>query len=135
MIYLYTETRTLHKSSPLNVWYSEKIVSKFEEKISEFESETSNLRLKEIISLQFFLLRYGIVKGIGTYVPTPQFIENKRAVLNIHNRDDYCLLHCINAFVNRVPGTSHIQYPDIETLNLNLNNNLNKFAMIWILLW
>ena len=86
-MYLCTYTQSLQKSADLNQWYDQKVMKKLTNSISEFqEGGSSNLKLKEIISLKFYIHRYEILKGIGTYVPTPKFIEAKNAVINIKNQ-------------------------------------------------
>ena len=116
MMYVHTGVENLQKSSNLHSWYQTKVVEKLKNKISEFQEGVSNLRLKEIISLKLYIHRHSIVKG-GSYLPTPSFIARKNAVLNIRNNDDYCFLHCVNAFANRV-SKYLISYPPMDTWNL-----------------
>ena len=120
LIYLYTKTIELQKSACFNTWYETEIKQKLRDKISEFQEGESNLTLKEIVSLKFFLLQYAIVKG-GTYVSTAKCLLGKKAILNIKNSDDYCFLHCINAQYNRV-SRYLIYYPPIDNLNMNIRN-------------
>ena len=39
--------------------------------------------------------------GIGTFIPTPPEIANKKAVINPKNYDDKCFLHCVAIFQNK----------------------------------
>ena len=44
---------------------------------------------------------YKPLKG-GSYIPLPDFMKKKNAILNIENKDDKCFLWCILRYLHPV---------------------------------
>lgn len=90
-------------------------------KAHEFEENKSGWSLLEIKYLEININKYTPMGG-STYMKLPKFIENKKAVLNIKNSDQYCFLWSIMAALFPVNDNSTItsSYPDFrEVLNLD----------------
>ncbi|XP_034944400.1 uncharacterized protein [Chelonus insularis] len=73
----------------------------------------------EIIHLQVNINRYDpLAAGESTWIALPQFIQNKKAVLNIKNNDQCCFLWAVTAALfpaeNNINSTS--SYPDFRTI-------------------
>ena len=60
------------------------------------QTEGSGWVISEIIRLTLSIAAYDSVLG-SSYIPTPQSLSKKRAVINIKNKDDRCFLYCILA--------------------------------------
>ena len=62
----------------------------------EFEAEGSGWSLDEVVSLVVNTVAYVPLLG-NSYIKLPRFIESKKAVLNIKNQDNKCILWSILA--------------------------------------
>lgn len=111
ILYLYTKINHLFPSSNLKSWYVTSIKEQMLSRISEFDEGPSNLTLKEIISLSFYIQKTQIVRG-GTYIPTPAFLRGK--IVNVKNNDEFCFLHTINSFLKKKKP--------LDELNLDIRN-------------
>lgn len=116
LLFLHTESTTLFLSSDLSNWFNSNVVKKIVNKISDFQEGPSNLTLSQIISLTVHIHKRIITHGGGTWIDTPDYIKRKKATRNIKKIDNYCFLHCINAFVNWPT------LPPIEDLQLDIKN-------------
>ena len=68
------------------------------QRFEEVSLKGSGWMVKKIIEAHFHISRYQpIGGGDSTYVELPLEIQNKRAVLNIRNTDNECLLDCVAA--------------------------------------
>ena len=59
------------------------------ENISAFQISGSGWYFKEVISLEIHIVDYKPIKG-SSYIPLPDFIMRKNAIINIKNEDDKC---------------------------------------------
>ena len=64
------------------------------ENIATFKNESSPWRLRSIIRLALHTVRYKPVRG-ETYIPLPKELANKKAIINIKNKDNQCFLWCV----------------------------------------
>ena len=58
-------------------------------KLSEYQEKGSGWYFKEVINLEIHIVEYKPIKG-GTYIPLPNFIMRKKAIINMENEDDKC---------------------------------------------
>ena len=61
------------------------------EKIINFQISGSGWYFKEVISLEIHIVEYKPTRG-GAYIPLPEFIKKKNAIINIKNKDYKCFL-------------------------------------------
>ena len=117
--YLYTNTQQVSRKTKFDVWYKEKIIQELMQRLTTFEHGPSNATLSEITCLSIHIHTHQPI-AVGTYFQTPDFIKNKKAVLNIKNYDNYCFLHSINAHLH--PVNTHkdrvANYPSISNFNV-----------------
>ena len=106
------------------------------EKMATFQSEGSGWRLYSIIKLELHTTRYNPLRG-ETWIPLPKELANKKAIINMQNKDNKCFLWCVLRALN--PKDNHPERVDKElklkenTLNMDgieypvSLQDLNKF--------
>ena len=72
----------------------------------EFQAEGSGWSLDRVLSLTVHTVAYQPLMG-NSYVKLPKFIESKKAVLNIQNQDDKCILWSILAYLHPVDRSAN----------------------------
>ena len=65
-----------------------------EEKIQSYVQEGSAWQFKEVEQLEIHTTEHNPTKG-SSYIDLPKWIKDKKAIINIKNRDDKCFLWCI----------------------------------------
>ena len=58
-----------------------------------YQNEGSPCRLRSIIQLELHTVRYNPLRG-ETYIPLSKKLANKKAIINIKNKDNQCFLWC-----------------------------------------
>ena len=61
------------------------------ERISMFQMGGSGWYFKEVIRLEIHIVDYKPMNG-STYIPLPDFITRKKAIINMENKDNKCFL-------------------------------------------
>ena len=69
------------------------------EKLSTFLSRGSGWRLRSIIRLELHTVSYVPLRG-ETWVPLPKELANKKAIINMKNKDNKCFLWCVLRALN-----------------------------------
>ena len=64
------------------------------EKIEEYQTNGSGWSFDEVIQLEIHTVEFNPNKG-SSYIPLPDWISNKKAIVNIQNKDEKCFLWCI----------------------------------------
>jgi hypothetical protein len=81
--------------------------------IHNFEHEGSNWVIVKPISFKLrfikYLDRFNRARG---FIPTPSWLANRKAIINIQNEDNDCFLKCIYHYFNR--DNNHHDYRDIN---------------------
>ena len=92
------------------------------EKMATFQSKGSGWRLHSIIKLELHTTRYNPLRG-ETWIPLPKELANKKAIINMQNKDNKCFLWCVLRALN--PKDNHPERVDKElklkenTLNMD----------------
>ena len=80
----------------------EKLVKKCFRKIlsdiEDFRTNGSGWYFKEVLKLEVNTVEFNPTKG-SSYIPLPDWISNKKAIINIKNKDDKCFLWCILRYI------------------------------------
>lgn len=122
-MYFHTKTKEIFKANNLKKWYNKKVTQVLLNRLSTLEIGPSNTALSEIVSLSIYTYAFQPIQiaRVGTWIPTPKSLKGRRSVLNIRNKDNYCFLHCVNAYVNPAKTNRNdlISYPPLENLKLN----------------
>ena len=92
------------------------------EKMATFQSKGSGWRLHSIIKLELHTTRYNPLRG-ETWIPLPKELANKKAIINMQNKDNKCFIWCVLRALN--PKDNHPERVDKElklkenTLNMD----------------
>ena len=98
--YLNTETHINHKLIDVKVILSQ-MIKEILERISKFQINGSAWYFKEVISLEIHIVDYKPMKG-STYIPLPDFIMRKKAIINMENKDNKCFLWSVLCYLHPV---------------------------------
>ena len=61
------------------------------ENLGIYQRNGSGWYFKEVISFEIYTVDYKTLKG-GSYIPLPDFLVRKKAIINMENKDDKCFL-------------------------------------------
>ena len=89
------------------------------EKISIFQKNGSGRYFKEVISLEIHIVDYKPIKG-SSYIPLPDFLMRKKAIINMENKDNKCFLWSVLRYLH--PTEKHeTRLTDIRKYENDLN--------------
>lgn len=88
-------------------------------KISIYQNNGSGWYFNEVLSLEIHTVDYKPMKG-SSYIPLPDFIVKKKAIVNIQNRDQKCFLWCIPHYLRPVK-THNGRVADLKQYENELN--------------
>lgn len=96
---------------------SNEITNIMNKKIEKFEGRDSGWTLVGISHFEININKYQPLQG-SSFIELSKFIKTKKACVNIRNKDNYCFLWCVTAFV--CPAYQHSDrissYPHFTTL-------------------
>ena len=75
------------------------IIAKIINSIAEYQSAGSGWYFKEVDRLEIHTVEYKLMNG-SSYIPLPDWISKKRAIINIQNKDEKCFLWCVVRYLN-----------------------------------
>ena len=93
----------------------EKMVSRIEEILSNFQQNGSNWVFEQIKYLEIHLTDWVPIRG-SSFIPLPSAIATKKAVINIKNDDNECFKWCVARALTPVEKNA-------ERINLRLRQN------------
>ena len=76
-----------------------KVIRLIIEKITIYQQNGSGWYFKEIVHLEIHTVKYNPMRG-SSYIPLPDWITKKKAILNIKNNDEKCFLWCVLRYLN-----------------------------------
>ena len=79
--------------------------------MATFQSMDSGSRLYSIIKIELHNTRYNPQRG-ETWIPLPKELANKKAIINMQNKDNKCFLWCVLRALN--PKDNHPERVDKE---------------------
>ena len=71
-----------------------KCTNKIIEELEVYQKNGSGWYFNEVIQLEIHLVEFNPTKG-SSYIPLPDWITNKKAIVNIKNKDEKCFIWCI----------------------------------------
>ena len=77
----------------------DKCVKKIIEDLEIFQKNGSGWYFKEVVQLEIHTVEFNPTKG-SSYIPLPDWITNKKAIVNIQNKDEKCFLWCILRYLH-----------------------------------
>ena len=76
-----------------------KIVQEIMKNLESYQRNGSGWYLSEVIGLEMHTVEYNPLYG-SSYIPLPDWIVRKRAIINIQNKDNKCFLWCILRYLH-----------------------------------
>lgn len=121
------KTKLIDGDSILITWYEENIKNVVLARVEEFEACGSGWTLAAITELSVNCNRYIGFHG-RSYIKLPSYIENKKAVINVRNRDNECFRWAVLSALHE-PKTNKGRVSNYETYRNELNFYQIKFPM------
>jgi hypothetical protein len=86
--------------------------------MDNFEHNGSDWVLLRPIDFKFRLIRYknGFKRARG-FIPTPAWLNGRRAIINIQNKDENCFFKCIYRYFNRDKHRNDHRHVPIDGVN------------------
>ena len=92
-----------------------------------YAERSSNWVFKEVVKLEIHTVEFNPAKG-SSYIVLPDWIKNKKAIVNIKNKDDKCFLWCILRYI--YPKESHEErVENLKKYEFSLNTKGITFPM------
>ena len=77
------------------------MIKKILEKIYIYQRNGSGWYFKEVSNLEIHIVDYKPIKGLS-YIPLPDFIMRKKAIINMENKDNKCFLWSILRYLHPI---------------------------------
>ena len=102
-------------------------VKKIIEALEIYQKNGSGWYYKEVHSLEIHTVDYNPMKG-SSYIPLPDWISNKKAIINIQNKDQNCFIWCILRYL--YPNEKYAtKLTDLKKYEFSLNTEGIDFPM------
>ena len=75
------------------------MIKKILQGIDIYQRNGSNWYFKEVVRLEIHTVDYKPIRG-SSYIPLPDFIMRKKAIINIQNRDNKCFLWSVLRYLH-----------------------------------
>ena len=107
----------------LNVMFEEVL-----ENMARFQRRGSNWRFEEVLKLEIHLVGFVPLKG-NSWIPLPETISKKKAVINMKNEDNECFKWCVTRALNPVEHHPERITQDLRRQSEELNWRGIEFPM------
>ena len=97
------------------------------EKINIYQKNGSGWYFKRVIHLEIHTADYNPMRG-SSYIPLPDWIIRKRAIVNILNNDEKCFLWCVLRYLNP-KDKNDTRLTDLKKYENTLNTKGIKFPI------
>ena len=67
--------------------------------LASYQRNGSGWNFKEVISLDIYTVDYKTLKG-DSYIPLPDFLMRKKAIINMENKDNKCFLWSVLRYLH-----------------------------------
>ena len=104
-----------------------KVIHTIIEKLNSYQMNGSGWYLKEIVHLEIHTVDYKPMRG-SSYIQLPDWISQKKGILNIKNKDDKCFLWCVLRYLNP-KGKNAELLTDLKQKENSLNTKGIKFPI------
>ena len=121
--YFNTNTAPIYSTTDLNEWFVMNVQNPIDTDMEEFQERESGWSLKSILNLVVNIYKFNSMRG-SSYIDLPPFIKNKKACINVENKDDKCFKWAILSAlyparmstnrVNYVPYENDLNFKGIE---------------------
>ena len=97
------------------------------DKIRIYQQNGSGWYFKEVVHFEIHTVDFNPMRG-SSYIPLPDWISRKKAIINIRNTDDKCFLWCVLRYLNPKPKNDD-RLSDLKEKESTLNTKGIKFPM------
>ena len=84
--------------------------------LSIYQKNGSGWYFKEVIRLEIHIAEYKPLRG-GSYIPLPENIMRKKAIINMHNKDDKCFLWSILRYLHPIQ-MNEVRLTDLKNMKM-----------------
>ena len=105
----------------------DKCVKKIIEDLEAFQRNGSGWYFNEVVQLEIHTVEFNPTEG-SSYIPLPDWITNKKAIVNIQNKDEKCFLWCILRYLHPVDEKDN-RISDLKKYENSLNTKGIDFPM------
>ena len=105
-----------------------KVIKKIVEHISIYQHGGSGWYFKEVINLEIHTVDYKPMRGGSSYIPLPDWIMRKKAIVSIHNTDNKCFLWSVLRYLHP-REKNDCRLSDIKKYENKLNTKGIKFPV------
>ena len=105
----------------------DKNVKKIIEDLEAYQKNGSGWYFKEVVQLEIHTSEFNPMNG-SSYIPLPDWISNKKVIVNIENKDDKCFLWCILRYLHPVDEKDK-RITDLKKYEFSLNTKGIDFPM------
>ena len=96
-----------------------KMIKKILNSIKKFQRDSSDWYFKEVIQLEIHTVQYKPMNG-ASYIPLPDFIMRKKAIINVQNKDEKCFLWSVLRYLHPA-NKNEIRINDLKKYENDLN--------------
>lgn len=104
--YIQTKNRVIDGSTDISMFFTEHIQNKMISQLSEVELQGSGWSLYNIKALVINNNKHEVFSG-ANYIDLPDFIANKKAVINVQNKDNECFKWAVLAALHPKDKNAH----------------------------
>ena len=124
--YFKSKTYSNLKSTDIKELIS-KCIRSIIEQLEVYQKNGSGWYFNEVVQLEIHLVEYNPTKG-SSYIPLPDWISNKKAIVNIENKDEKCFLWCVLRYLH--PKEIHEEkLTDLKKYEFSLNTKGISFPI------
>ena len=105
----------------------DKNVKKIIEDLEAYQKNGSGWYYKEVVQLEIHISEFNPMNG-SSYIPLPDWISNKKAIVNIQNKDDKCFLWCVLRYLHPREDND-TRLTDLKKYENSLNTEGISFPM------
>src|SRR5688572_11893719 len=111
-----SKTAIILEATDVGEIYSD-AVDKIKESMASYQMRGSNWRFRAVMKLDIDTVEYTPLKG-NSFIPLPEYLANKKAIINLKNHDDECFKWCIVRALNPTEDN-----PDRKSTRLNSSHS------------
>ena len=124
--YFHSNTYTNFKKSDVKEILS-KFIREIIENINTFQKNGSGWYFKEVVQLEINTTEFNPMKG-SSYIPLPDWIMRKKAIVSIRNKDDKCFLWSVLRYLHP-REKNDCRLSDLKKYEFSLNTKGITFPM------
>ena len=124
--YFSSETLNNLKSDDVDVLLK-RIIDGIDNNIESYQAVGSGWYFKEVEKLEIHTVEFNPTKG-SSYIPLPDWISNKKAIVNIKNKDEKCFLWCVLRYLYPKENNDS-RLKDLKKYEFSLNTKGITFPM------